>query len=97
MLYTTSTVQVEKIAKERGEISTGLHALLKEKEVKIQELSRRVKDYDHFMENTEGEFKNRLEKKSKVKSYLKNPTLGGIPETSLLIYIMKQIRFVGDA
>ena len=58
--------QVEKIAKERGEISTGLHALLKEKEAKIKELSQRVHEYDQFMENTEGEFKTKLDKKSKV-------------------------------
>lgn len=59
--------QVEKIAHERGEISTELSALLKDKEAKIDELTNKVKAHGKFTDKVEGDYKAKLDRKNKVR------------------------------
>lgn len=59
--------QVEKIAHERGEISTELSALLKDKEAKIDELTIKVKAHGKFTDKVEGDYKAKLDRKNKVR------------------------------
>lgn len=61
---------MEKIARERGEISTELQAILKEKETRIEKLSQQVEKFSSAKEKAEGDLKQKMEKKSKVSEYI---------------------------
>lgn len=64
--------QVEKIAKERGDMSSHLHRVLQEREATISELFDKLKEYDACMDDAEIAFKAKLQKKAQVCASLKH-------------------------
>ncbi|KAF6023465.1 hypothetical protein EB796_018221 [Bugula neritina] len=74
--------KMEKIARERGEISTELQAILKEKETRIEKLSQQVEKFSSAKEKAEGDLKQKMEKKSKevvsLRSEIKKMGLEGV-------------------
>ncbi|XP_067932858.1 interaptin-like [Watersipora subatra] len=66
-LYT----KVERIAKERGDMSSHLHKILQEKEAKISELFQKLEEYDRCLDDAEQTFRSKLHKKSQEIKWLR--------------------------
>jgi len=62
-------MQVEKIAKDRGEMSSHLHDVLQQKEQKIEELFKKLHEYDQCLDEAEQVFRSKLQKKAQVCVY----------------------------
>ncbi|KAF6039822.1 hypothetical protein EB796_001858 [Bugula neritina] len=89
-LYT----KVEKIAKDRGEMSSHLHDVLQQKEQKIEELFKKLHEYDQCLDEAEQVFRSKLQKKAQEVKWLREE-IRKMGEEGIRLLDMRE-REIGD-